>query len=134
MCGRLSIICSYWLVFSAMEVPERCSICKQSVDGGGSSVSTLGERGSLGINQASDARKDSIHTVPGEMVHKECRRKYCNPQLIDRVIKQEASEPSTSSDRHVLRSSEEGFSFKTDCLFCGRPVQFWAEEEEAGGS
>ena len=32
--------------------------------------------------------------------------------------------PSTSSDRPVLRSSEEGFSFRTDCFFCGRTAKF----------
>ena len=118
------IKCSYWLIFSAMEVNERCAICKQSVDGGGSSVSTIRERGGSAINRASDTRKDSIHTVPGQMIHLECRRKYCNPAQIAKVVRQEQPGPSTSSDRHILnRSSEEGFSFKTDCIFCGRPIK-----------
>ena len=68
-----------------------------------------------------NSRKDSIHTVPGEKVHKDCRRKYCKPDQIAKDTKQEAS---TSSDRHVLRSSEEGFSFATDCFFCGGPAKF----------
>ena len=106
---------------SAMEVPEWCAICKHPVD---SSASTLGEKGSLTINQASKSRKDSIHTVPGEKVHKDCRRQYCKPDQIAKDTKQEQSKPSTSSDRLVLRSSEEGFSFATDCFFCGRPAKF----------
>ena len=117
------IKCSYCLVFSAMEVNERCAICKESVDGGGSSVSTIRERGSSAINRASDRRKDGIHTVPGQMVHIECRRKYCNADQIAMVVRQEQPQPSTSRDRHILRSSEEGFSFKTDCIFCGRLIK-----------
>lgn len=105
-----------------MEGPERCAICKQ--DGGGPSASTLTEKGCSAINQASSARKDSIHTVPGERVHKDCRRIYCNPHQIAKDTMKEESKASTSSDRHVLRSSEEGFSFNTDCLFCGRPAKF----------
>jgi len=105
-----------------MEGPERCAICKQ--DGGGPSASTLTEKGCSAINQASSARKDSIHTVPGERVHKDCRRIYCNPHQIAKDTRKEESKASTSSDRHVLRSSEEGFSFNTDCLFCGRPAKF----------
>ena len=93
---------------SAMEVPELCAICKHPVDSGDHSASTLYPKGSLAINEASNSRKDSIHTVPGEKVHKDCRRKYCNPDQIAKDTKQEEATPSTSSDRHVLRSSEGG--------------------------
>ena len=55
--------------------------------------------------------------------YKDCRRKYCNPDQIAKDTKQEESTPSTSSDRHLLRSSEGGFSFATDCFFCGRPAK-----------
>ncbi len=93
------------LYFSAMEVSECCAICTHPVD---SSASTLGEKGSLAINQA---RKGSIHTVPGEKVHQDCRRNYCKPDQIAKDIKHEQSKLSTSSDRLVLRSSEEGVFF-----------------------
>jgi len=46
-----------------MDVPEWCAICKHPVD---SSASTLGEKGSLAINQASKSRKDSVHSVPSQ--------------------------------------------------------------------
>ena len=92
-----------------MEVPELCAICKHPVDSGDHSASTLYPKGSLAINEASNSRKDSIHTVPGDKVHKDCRRKYCNPDQIAKDTKQEESTPSTSSDRHLLRSSEGGF-------------------------
>ena len=52
---------------------------------------------------------------------------YCNPQQIAKYTNQdETNLSSTSSDRHtrVLRSAEEGFSFKTDCFFCGSPAKF----------
>ena len=61
-----------------MEVPELCAICKHPVDSGDHSASTLYPKGSLAINEASNSRKDSIHTVPGEMVHKDRRRKFCS--------------------------------------------------------
>ena len=88
-----------------MEVPQWCSICKHPVDTGGPSVSTLREKGSSAINHASSIRKDSIHTVPGEKVHKDCRRKYCNPHQIAKDTKKEESRPSTGGHRHALRSS-----------------------------
>ena len=110
----------FLIYISAMEVPELCAICKHPVDSGDHSASTLYPKGSLAINKASNSRKD---TVPGEKVHKDCRRKYCNPDQIAKDTKQEESTPSTSSDRHVLRSSEGGFSFATDCFFCGRPAK-----------
>ncbi len=89
------------LYFSAMEVSECCAICTHPVD---SSVSTLGEKGSLAINKASKLRKDSIHTVRGKKVHQDCRRNYCKPDQIAKDTN-EQSKPSTSSDRLVFRSS-----------------------------
>ena len=40
---------------------------------------TLGEKGSASINKASKERKESIQCVPGQVIHKECHRKYCVP-------------------------------------------------------
>ena len=104
-----------------MEGSQRCAICKQDGEG---PYSTLREKGCSTINQASIARKDNIHTVPGERVHKECRRIYCNPHQIAKDSRKEESNVSTTSDTHVLRSSEEQFAYKTHCLFCGRPAKF----------
>ena len=99
--------------------PELCAICKTSVDTGVPS-STVTAKGSSTINQVSIARNDSIHTMPGDVVHQECRRKYCNPHQIAKDTHQEEPMPSTSSNgRPVLQSSEERFSFKTNCFFCG---------------
>ena len=102
------------------------------VDTGSPSVSTLGEKGSSAINQAINMRKDSIHTVPGKKVYKDCRRKYCKPHQVAKDTKQEESKPSKSGDRCVLtcRLSEEGVSFKTDCFFCGRPAKFGRKRQD----
>ena len=105
-----------------MEVPVLCAICKHPVDRGAPS-SILTEKGSSNINQASITRKDRIHTVPGDKIHRECHRKYCNPHQIAKDTNQNESKPSTSRDRPILRSSEEEFSFKIDCFFYGRPVK-----------
>ena len=51
-----------------MEVPELFAICKHPVDSGDHSPSTLYPKGSLAINEASNSRKDGIHTVPSEKV------------------------------------------------------------------
>lgn len=126
--GRLIIYFSAYcdcifICISAMEVPSVfCVICKNPLESGVSS-STLTEKGSTSINSASDARKDSIHAVPGDKVHRECRRRYCNPHQIVKDLHQEESMQVPSSSRPVLRSSEEGFSFKSDCFFCGRPAK-----------
>lgn len=56
--------------------------------------------------------------------HKDCRRIYCSPHQIAKDTRKEESKTSTSSDTHVLRSSEEPFSFKTHCLFCGSSAKF----------
>ena len=86
-------------------------------------VVTLKEKGSEGINRASVEWFDSITTVPGQQVHQTCRREYCRPSSIKRA-KKSVSEETTSSRRSFTRKAEQGFSFKTDCFFCGTKVEF----------
>ena len=69
---------------------------------GGLSISTLGEKGSLSINQASNKSGDNIHAVPGEKVHKVCPKNYIDPQQMAKAHWQQESEPSTSRERHTL--------------------------------
>ena len=103
--------------------PVLCAICKTSVDTDTPS-SILTAKGSSTINRVSTARSNSIYVKPGDVVQQECRRKYCNPHQIAKDINQEEPTPSRSSiARPVLRSSEDGFSFKTDCFFCGRTAK-----------
>ncbi|WAR20764.1 hypothetical protein MAR_014738 [Mya arenaria] len=80
----------------------------------------LGTKGSDGINRASADRADSLITYPGESVHIDCRKKYCNPINIkyDKKSKDELSSPPRE-----LRSCNELFSFKEHCLFCGKTAK-----------
>ena len=48
-------------------------------------------------------------------MNKDCRRTYSNPYQIAKDTRKEESKASTSSDTHVLMSSEEQFSFKIHC-------------------
>ena len=63
------------------EQPELCAICKTFVDTGVPS-STLTAKGSSTIDLVSISRNDSILIMPGEVVHQECCRKYCDPHQI----------------------------------------------------
>ena len=92
-----------------MEVSEDCVICKQPIVGG--TGVTLGEKGSSIINRASAARIDTINAIPGQQIHEECRRKYCNPQQIAKTVKLGKQEVQPA--RLVLRSAEQQFNFCT---------------------
>ena len=66
----------------------------------------------------STQRNDSLNTIPGQIVHKECRRRYCHPSY----VAQPASIGSEEKQGSTLRSAETHFLFSTDCLFCGTTV------------
>ena len=67
---------------------------------------------------------ETIVTVPGQQVHKECRCIHCNSNKIAQAKKQGNKGPADSSARSVLRSEGKSFSFTSDCLFCGSAVNF----------
>ena len=71
---------------------------------GESPSSTLTEKGCAGIKKASEVRKNDIKPLPGQKVHQDCRRKYCNPQQIARNIKQGTTDEAAAS------------------FFCGQPA------------
>jgi len=98
-----------------------CAICKKPIES--LPKVTLGEKGSASINRASKERNDTLHCASGDQVHQECRRKYCAPNQIAKVLKQNV-QPSaaTSSSTRVLRSEEQEFSFRTDFFYCGTPA------------
>lgn len=98
---------------------ECCKICKLQVDDE-NLVVELREKGSKGVNEASKARGDDISTKPGDKVHKECRRLYCNSQQIEKA--QKASERKIASSPS-LRSGKTNFQFTTHCLFCGQAAK-----------
>ena len=95
---------------------EICMICKEKVENKDASV-YLRAKGSQTINEASCQRGDSLHTSPGDLVHQECRRKYCNPNVIKRDINKVHVSSNVS---RLLRSMEPPFLFSENCLFCGQ--------------
>ena len=107
-----------------MEVSIACVICKQpaQVDGP-SPPATLGEKGSVSINKASESRGDTIHSRPGQMVHQDCRRKYCNPDQIAKTVKLQEQGHGSAIRTPALRSAERQFTWSTDCFFCGQPAK-----------
>ena len=100
---------------------DNCVICgKESGEG---DLVTLREKGSVGINRASEERNDSIRTVPGQKVHKICRRDYCLQQNISRSrLQQSTPSELSSSRRSLVRKAESSFDFKTDCFYCGKII------------
>lgn len=60
-----------------------CILCNKDLQNGIPAVQ-LRERGCDGINKASTERETDIVTVPGQYVHVQCRRDYCNPNTIKR--------------------------------------------------
>jgi len=107
-----------------MEVSEVCVICNQLIDGT-SPTATLGEKGSLSINKASQSRGDSIHSKSGQKVHQDCRRKYCNPQQVAKLL-------GHNIQKSGLRSSEGQFTWSTDCFFCGQPANLGRKRKSSG--
>jgi len=110
-----------------------CAICKKEFQGGEGEVVMLREKGSEGINRASEERNDSIRTVAGQQVHKTCRRNYCLQQNIlrSKIQDSQQSETSNSSRRSLVRKAESCFSFSTDCFYCGTVVNFVEQKRKA---
>lgn len=69
-----------------MEVSEdhECVICKQPI--GDTPEVILSEKGRAGINKASKERNDSLHCTAGQHVHQACRKIYCAPNQIAKII------------------------------------------------
>ena len=98
------------------DLVQACIICN-GILGGDAVKAKLGTKGCDGINKASTARGDSLAANPGEFVHIECRKKYCNPNNI-KYDKVNSTSVLLSSPR-TLRSVSEAFCFQNNCLFCG---------------
>ncbi|CAC5362575.1 unnamed protein product [Mytilus coruscus] len=94
---------------------DKCMICNDNLNNGKQTVQ-LRDKGSSGINKASRERGETILVQPGQSVHQECRRVYCNPKAIDRSKKKTNIE--SNADSPNLRS-QTLFSFADHCLFCG---------------
>lgn len=102
-----------------MDVSGVCAICKQPIQvDEASPTATLGEKGSASINKASETRGDTTHSRPGQQVHQDCRRRYCNPHQVAKTVKL-----GHSIHKPALRSTERQFTWNTDCFFCGQPAK-----------
>ena len=99
---------------------DHCVLCRGSLSDGRPTV-TIHQKGSTGINQASEQRGDDIKTSAGHTVHSECRMQYCNPHLISKHLKENA-DAATSTPSRTLRSQSTAFNFEEHCLFCSKPV------------
>ena len=84
----------------------------------GQELVTLGLKGCQGIEQASKLQGSSIITFPGQKVHTKCRHRHCNKRRIDQNSRK--SQNISSVTPVSLRSEEKAFSFKENCLFCGK--------------
>lgn len=107
-----------------------CPICKKPAAGGDQPPAALGVTGSDAINRASTDRKDMIQTLPGQQVHEDCRKKYCNPLQIAKAVKEKEEGPSIQC-LPVLRSTEGEFNYQTDCLSCGKDVMHRGKRKSA---
>ena len=99
---------------------EHCVFCRGSLSDGQPTV-TIREKGSTSINQASEQRGDDIKTAPGQTVHSECRKQYCNANLISKYLREKAN-PTSPTPSRPLRSQSHAFNFQEHCLFCSKPV------------
>ncbi|CAG2233051.1 MOGS [Mytilus edulis] len=95
---------------------DTCIICNDDIQNGSKTVE-LREKGSIGINNASIERGDTIVARSGQLVHLHCRRSYVNP-LVIKGLKRKSTSPAPLATPPTLRS-EKQFSFQEDCLFCG---------------
>lgn len=97
------------------------SLCQQSLANGQQTV-MLREKRSLSVKKASEQRGDYIKTYTGQIIHKRCRKEYCNPYLINRSIKVKAGTRISPVQSCRLRSWKPVFSYQEHCLFCSQPV------------
>jgi len=95
----------------------QCVICRESLDNGTPTVKVQ-QKGSDGINAASKERGD-FTAIPGQTVHNECRRKYCNVNETERFKRENIK---SQLFPRALRSKCE-FVFKEHCMFCGQTAK-----------
>ena len=67
-----------------------CVFCNKKLTDG--ATVTLGDKGCEGITKASIQRESSVVVKPGDVVHRECRRKFCHPSEIERSKRKHSSD------------------------------------------
>jgi 5'-3' exonuclease len=101
-----------------------CVFCKKKLTDG--ATVTLGDKGCEGIAKASIQRGSSVVVKPGDVVHVECRNKFCHPSEIERFKRKRSSDSETVP---TLRSKE-SFSYKDHCLFCGTGNKYGGKKKQ----
>lgn len=100
-------------------IMDKCCLCDELITGERKSV-VLTSKGSEGVNRASIQRKTDLITVPGDTVHKDCRRDYCKATSIAR---DKNNQEPLREKQHNLRSHYT-FEFCNHCLFCGQFAKY----------
>ena len=109
-----------------------CAICNEDVFDKKNTV-VLGEKGSVGVNKASDERGDNIKVKSGDIIHTKCRRLYTNKIQIAMYLKKaQFGAAETVNLPHNLRSAEPSFNFKEHCLFCGVSAKYDGKKKGFG--
>ena len=109
-----------------------CPLCGGNVSEGSEDTVVLREKGSAGINKASQERKDSIIVKSGDTVHKTCRNTYTNKHLIAKHLKKNEQPEESNTSSHSLRSTEQTFHIRQHCLFCGVPAKYDGKKKGFG--
>lgn len=110
---------------------DLCFICDQPLS---ESETVNVVRGLHTLKSASISRNDGhieyLNTVTSVNVHTDCRKKYISKNSIEACKRRhEEEEPSTSSDRSRKKRND-GFDFKTLCMFCGEVARSNPKKEE----
>ena len=96
-------------------------VCKQPIRDTPEVI--LREKGSAGINKASKERNDSLHCTAGQHVHQACRKNYCAPNQIAKILKQTVQQDVPTTSQQILGSAKSQFNYSCDCFYCGEPAK-----------
>ena len=97
---------------------SHCVFCREPISTERKGVK-LTAKGCNGINRASEARDEEIDVLPGQYVHQDCRKTYCNPISLELIQKRKRDSLSPSQPSHSLRSTDAPFDYAKNCIFCG---------------
>ena len=92
------------------------NICREDISNGQEKIK-LTQKGCDGIHGASASRGELLNIVPGQIVQINCRRTYCNKNVIAREARKKESTTDTINTPRSLRSCTEKFEFQEHCLF-----------------
>ena len=113
-----------------MEKVDKCVFCGGPLCGD-EPTTTLGLKGCEGIAQANASRNESVITVPGQVVHTKCRKKFCSANSITSAVKRKLSGDSDSTNETpcTRRSTTAEFVYERHCLFCGNGDKYAGKEK-----